>query len=167
LLYNYQMNFVPIPLYSNDGMDTTADVEVCAICLDNINIKPTHTLTECNHTFHATCLIDALRANTSCPLCRGISALTVCRAGATLRHIIAYSKSKKNTNKRLRSLINEYEKSRNDCTVKTKMYQQFCKDQKVILTHYNKLRRDKSNSIWRFRRIKRIVSSIPILPINR
>jgi hypothetical protein len=159
------MNFA-IPLYSNDDTNRAVGADLCAICLDNMNANPTHTLRECNHTFHASCLIDALRVNQSCPLCRGIPRIN-CNNGVVLRHIIAYSKSKKNKNKRLRALILEYEKARTQCSIMKKKYQQFCKDQKEILKHHTKLKREKNKCFYQFRKIKRIVSSLPIRPINK
>ena len=42
----------------------------CPVCLDVIGEK-NYTVTECGHTFHATCIFINMRmSSTSCPLCR-------------------------------------------------------------------------------------------------
>ena len=100
----------PIPLYnqSNISQQVNND-ELCAICLDNINTAPIHTLHECNHSFHSNCLIESLRINKTCPLCRGSSddrsRLRLRTNGMIFRHILSFSKSKNNKCNKLKSLI--------------------------------------------------------------
>lgn len=160
------MNFIPIPLYSNNN--TTRDVDnLCAICLDNLTDHTTHTLKECNHTFHASCLIEALRANKKCPLCRGTTQGKMPHTGVVIRQIIAYSKSKKNTNNRLKKLIRNYEIARESSKSTAKKYREFCKENKDTLKQLNKLKHDKWKSRRDFSNLKRIVANLPILPVNK
>lgn len=51
------------------------EAEVCVICCDSLSAHPTHTITECNHTFHVSCIIHWLRhaSDGSCPYCRGVT----------------------------------------------------------------------------------------------
>ena len=42
----------------------------CPICLDNIEPHNSHTIQQCNHTFHTSCIIDWFRNNHRCPMCR-------------------------------------------------------------------------------------------------
>ena len=99
----------PIPLYNNVSENSNID-ETCAICLDNINTIPTHTLNECNHKFHSICLIESLRVNIGCPLCRGRTDNSIYRRtdGTIFRHILSFCKSKKNTCKKLKAIVKKY-----------------------------------------------------------
>lgn len=46
----------------------------CPICLGTYKSKETlRTIPECNHYFHANCIDEWLRRNTTCPLCRNPS----------------------------------------------------------------------------------------------
>lgn len=40
----------------------------CCICLDDLN--PTTLKLKCNHSFHNICIIDWLKRETTCPMCR-------------------------------------------------------------------------------------------------
>jgi len=43
----------------------------CSICLKNFKIGDVNTLkTECNHCFHTSCFLKALKNKNSCPICR-------------------------------------------------------------------------------------------------
>lgn len=163
------MNFPPIPLYSNNNNNnTTADNDLCAICLENLSAETTHTLRECNHTFHSSCLIEALRANKKCPLCRGQSQQgKIPHSGVILRQIIAYSKSKKNTNKRLKELIHKYEIAREACKSSAKKYREFNKEHKNTLARLRRLKHEKWKTMRTFWHLKRIVANLPILPVNK
>lgn len=43
--------------------------ELCTICLGNLQDHDSYTLT-CNHRFHTSCIIQSLRYDQRCPLCR-------------------------------------------------------------------------------------------------
>lgn len=47
-------------------------MENCTICLENIIPVELIAVTECQHTYHRTCLITWLVENNTCPLCRSI-----------------------------------------------------------------------------------------------
>lgn len=163
------MNFPPLPIYTNDDNQTIRE-DLCAICLDSLTVNPTHTLRECNHVFHASCLIEALRENKSCPLCRGNSQGTegkIPHSGVILRQIIAYSKSKKNKNKRLKALIHQYEIEREACKSTAKKYREFNKEHNKILQRLRKLKHEKWKTMRNFWGIKRVVCNLPIMPINK
>lgn len=44
------------------------DDNLCCICLDDLN--PTTLKLKCNHSFHNVCIIDWLKRETTCPMCR-------------------------------------------------------------------------------------------------
>jgi hypothetical protein len=159
----------PIPLYNNITEISNND-DICAICLDNINTLSVHTLSECNHKFHSTCLIESLRVNTGCPLCRGQSNNQnyYRRSDATiLRHILSFCKSKKNTSKKLKTLVKTYEKIRDNNKIISKELKIFRNKYKDILkTKYDFIRK-KRTSDFKLQRIKRTILSIPIQPINK
>lgn len=162
------MNFTPIPLYSNNDNNQIVAGDICAICLENLSANTTHTLRECNHTFHSECLIEALRTNRKCPLCRGGKREEkVPHSGVILRQIIAYSKSKKNTNKRLKELIHKYEIAREACKSSAKKYREFNKEHKNTLKRLSKLKHEKWKTMRTFWGIKRVVANLPILPVNK
>jgi hypothetical protein len=51
-------------------MNSTLELE-CPICLDNIEYSKNCIITECKHTFHASCLIKSIvNDNFDCPCCR-------------------------------------------------------------------------------------------------
>lgn len=160
----------PIPLYNNVEEISNND-EICAICLDNINNLPIHTLSECNHKFHSTCLIESLRVNTGCPLCRGQNNnenYYYRRSdGTILRHILSFCKSKKNTCKKLKTLVKRYEKIRDNNKQMTKDFKTFRNKYKDILKKRQDFLRKKWTSYHKLQRIKRSIISIPIQPINK
>ena len=49
---------------------TTAVAEECAICLDPFQDASSVVLISCQHTFHKSCIMDALKQNSKCPTCR-------------------------------------------------------------------------------------------------
>ena len=44
--------------------------EVCSICREVMDDNKQNYLLQCNHRFHTECIIDSLRANNQCPICR-------------------------------------------------------------------------------------------------
>jgi hypothetical protein len=162
----------PIPLYnqSNISQQVNND-ELCAICLDNINTAPIHTLHECNHSFHSNCLIESLRINKTCPLCRGSSddrsRLRLRTNGMIFRHILSFSKSKNNKCNKLKSLIKSYERIRDSEKMYKNEYKQFMKSNKDIIQKKNYLSRKKWIAHSKLFRIKREILSLPIIPINK
>jgi hypothetical protein len=44
--------------------------ELCSICREVMDDKKQHYILKCNHRFHTECIIDSLRANNECPICR-------------------------------------------------------------------------------------------------
>jgi len=44
--------------------------ECCSICRDIIDNNKQHYTLKCNHNFHTECIIDSLRCNNECPVCR-------------------------------------------------------------------------------------------------
>jgi hypothetical protein len=115
----------PIPLYSENILtytDTNIE-EMCCICLEDINTRPTHVLNECNHKFHSSCLIESLRTNSGCPLCRGRS-VTI-KTGNIFRHILSFCKSKKNNSKKLKTIVKNYERSKDAYKTSTNEYKIF------------------------------------------
>jgi hypothetical protein len=51
------------------GLDCCADTQDCSICLNSVN-KELPTVTKCGHHFCLTCIVENMRYNTTCPLCR-------------------------------------------------------------------------------------------------
>ena len=52
-------------------IDSIPDYE-CAICLENYNIGDKVNTLKCNdiHTFHHTCMLEWVKTNDICPMCR-------------------------------------------------------------------------------------------------
>ena len=51
-------------------MNSTLELE-CPICLDNIELSKNCIITECKHTFHASCILKSIvHNNFDCPCCR-------------------------------------------------------------------------------------------------
>lgn len=44
--------------------------EFCSICREIMDDNKQHYLLKCNHHFHTECIIDSLRCNNECPVCR-------------------------------------------------------------------------------------------------
>ena len=44
--------------------------ELCSICRENMDETRQHYMLVCNHRFHTECIIDSLRTNNECPICR-------------------------------------------------------------------------------------------------
>ena len=49
---------------------TIDDDDKCTICLEPMDVEASKVTLRCGHVFHGTCIVDALRRNSSCPLCR-------------------------------------------------------------------------------------------------
>ena len=141
----------PIPLYEQTGTTGNSNIEeICAICLDNINTSPTYTLGECNHKFHSTCLIQSLRVNIGCPLCRGRTDNNNFRRtdGIIFRHILSFCKSKKNTCKQLKTIVKKYEKIRDKNNKILKEFRIFKNTHKDIFKKSRELRTKKWRSYF-------------------
>jgi hypothetical protein len=160
----------PIPLYEQTGTTGNSNIEeICAICLDNINTSPTYTLGECNHKFHSTCLIQSLRVNIGCPLCRGRTDNNNFRRtdGIIFRHILSFCKSKKNTCKQLKTIVKKYEKIRDKNNKILKEFRIFKNTHKDIFKKSRELRTKKWRSHFNLLKIKKSIMLIPIQPINK
>lgn len=44
--------------------------ELCSICRENMDDNKQHYMLRCQHRFHTECIIDSLRTNNECPICR-------------------------------------------------------------------------------------------------
>lgn len=44
-------------------------MELCSICKEDMDAEQNYML-QCNHRFHTSCIIDSLRINPECPICR-------------------------------------------------------------------------------------------------
>jgi hypothetical protein len=44
--------------------------EVCSICREDMDDNKQHFMLRCNHRFHTECIVDSLRTNNECPICR-------------------------------------------------------------------------------------------------
>ena len=44
-------------------------MELCSICKESMETEQNYML-QCNHRFHTSCIIDSLRVNPECPICR-------------------------------------------------------------------------------------------------
>ena len=156
----------PIPLYSQNEIEPN---DVCSICLDSFNNDiQNHTLIECNHTFHSTCLIGWLRVKSGCPLCRGVSNYDQYHRsnGVVFRHILSFCKSKKNNSKKLKRMYKTYEKSRDSHEEHKKILKKFKDENKDVFKMYYKLIRNRCRASSKFRRIRNEISNLPIRPIN-
>ena len=162
----------PIRLYQNNVTDHENPIEhVCSICLDNLNNnKELHTLQECNHQFHSSCLITWLRINNGCPMCRGIDERQHNfrqRNGTILRHIISFCRSKKNKCAKLKRFYNKYKNRRDEYKSKNDIMCKFKQDNKILLKEYRNIRSQRWSAWFKFLRIKNEIASLPIQQINR
>ena len=134
----------PIRLYNHDSQINN-NVEICSICLDNINSQPIHELDECKHKFHSSCLITWLRINNDCPMCRSKSKSKKIYKQTIFQHIINFCKSKKNTSKQLKLIYLKYIKLRDDCKLEKEKYKQFKSENKSII----KKHADMNLALWK------------------
>ena len=51
-------------------------MELCSICKDEMTLEQNYMLS-CNHRFHTSCIIDSLRRNPECPICRDTGAVKI------------------------------------------------------------------------------------------
>jgi len=146
-------------------------MEICCICHENLESSITHTLPECNHTFHTNCIMTWFRAptgNNKCPLCNnsGVNKLKDLdnlhwserqRAEENYKKVRASSR-RKDCPKRILKMINKLknlEKKQKDRNTNFKEFK-ISKQPDLTVTEihkkYTKFRRDK----WRlYRRIRR------------
>ena len=161
----------PINLFETQQIDEN----LCAICLDELGTVNTHTLENCNHTFHSACLIHNLQyGNLSCPMCRNISIGNDDRANyyrgyqKNLKIYLDYSK-RKNADKRVVKMVEKYKKinkEHRDAKKKSVEFRKFFNNKhKIDIKTRNKL----SSDVWRIRKKLRKISeqimTVPILPI--
>lgn len=152
-----------IPLYS-EPLYSEPHQDVCSICLEHLDCKPAHTLVECNHVFHASCLIDSLRVDERCPLCRGMTRKP--SSGMVFRHILSYCKSKKNKDKKLRTMYNKYAKTSIESKNINKEMRLFRTQNKETLKKMQKIRNKQRQLFVKLRNMKRMFANLPILPIR-
>jgi DNA repair exonuclease SbcCD ATPase subunit len=50
--------------------DETDDDKCCAICLDPMTEPLANVTLQCGHVFHGSCIVDSLRRDSRCPICR-------------------------------------------------------------------------------------------------
>jgi hypothetical protein len=167
------MSVDAINIYNNIELNINKDL--CSICLEPLN-ENIHKM-NCNHDFHASCLISWLTSGNSntCPLCRtsentNKNFYNYSNDNEKVKFIIKYSKNNK-VNKNVKKLVNNFEKLKvkNNNFLKhsreyRKKYKNFIK--KNEYQKYNvKLRRQE----WKLKRKLRIAKSdlinIPIMPM--
>jgi len=158
----------PINLFENDQI-VHQEENNCLICFENIILQNNnnHTIQECNHTFHSSCLIEWFRTgNSNCPTCRNDGARrNYRRSGHILNWILRYSK-RKNASKKVISLVNKYKKLKMDYANVKQERINYQKENKDVLKGLSKLRQ----KCWKYGRklrdVKNEIVSIPIQPLK-
>ena len=150
-------------------------MEICAICHENLESN-THTLTECNHTFHTNCIMTWFRAptgNNKCPLCNngGVNKLSDLnnlhwserqRAEENYKKVRASSR-RKDCPKRIIKMIEKLKKIEKQQKDRRKDFKEFKKSKQPDLTvdeiqkKYSKFRRGKWQLCRRIRRQKALI----------
>ncbi len=54
-----------------DCVENPCETHDCPICMDNLK-KTDLFVSRCGHQFHSTCMIQHMRNNDNCPMCRGV-----------------------------------------------------------------------------------------------
>jgi len=150
-------------------------MELCCICHENLETN-THTLLECNHTFHTNCIMTWFRSptgNNKCPLCNnsGINKLNDLdglhwtqrkRAEENYKRVRATSR-KNDCPKHIKKMIEKLKKLEKQNKERTKDFKEFKKgkfpDKTVIELHkeYCKFRRKKYIINHKIRRQKTLI----------
>ena len=160
--------------------------EVCSICYEILHENFSHTITECEHKFHSSCLIEWFRTsnNTTCPYCRNIKDREL-NSYNRYNHIIfnmkvKFSKTKKSP-KEFTKLVNEYQKLKIKVRSLDKEYKEVCNkvnkinynlsykeyltQRKFLMNNKKSIFKKRSRCRIKFFEIRNAIDLIPIKPI--
>ena len=161
----------PQPILASHEADHKAEQEICAICHVEYDEKDdVHTLPECSHKYHSSCIIQWLRTgNASCPSCRGHAAPER-RSGlvhnATYFQMVSSYARRKTSPKPVQKLYEKYKKAKANYSEHSRILREFKKTHNAILKQFDKLR----SLRYRCRRglfiAKRNLVDIPVIPAN-
>ena len=168
------MTLQPIPLFAENN---SISENTCSICLEDMNTvssQEIHTLTECSHKFHNSCIIQWLRTGKSkCPVCRGVQDEKERRRFAwyidrknMLRLVLNYSK-RKDAPKELVKMVKKYDKAREKQKVCKLELRTFNKAHKDIFKKRGKLHCESWKQTRKLRSLKNELTCIPIQPLRR
>jgi hypothetical protein len=160
--------------------------EICPICYEILYEKISHTIMECEHKFHSSCLIEWFRTsnNTSCPYCRNTKDRELnCynRYNDILFNMkVKFSKTKKSP-KEFTKLINQYQKLKLKVRMLDKEYKEVCKkvnkidrnlsykeyltQRKLLMKNKRSIFKRRSRRRIKFFEIRNAIELIPIKPI--
>ena len=142
----------------------------CAICKDELDSETTHTLPECNHNFHANCLIQWFRnGQDTCPLCRKIPNLTMFTRSnpSSYQAVKEYSKQK-SASKEIKAHVRKVETLMVKFTEAKKVKSDFLKNKsfKEKLAKFNKCRRDLWRRKWTLLNLKaQTLNNFGVIPM--
>ena len=150
-------------------------MEICCICHENLESE-THTLPECNHTFHTNCIMTWFRSpngNNKCPLCnnsginklKDLDNLHWCerqQAEENYKRVRASSR-RKDCPKNIKKMVEKLKKLEKQQKDNRKEFKEFKKSKQPDLTvneihnMWSKFRRGKWQLYRRIRRQKALI----------
>jgi len=143
---------------------------ICSICYEDINTEDNNTYTlECNHCYHAACIIKWFRNDHSnCPLCNDATIDTnLCyyQKIETIEEIKKLGR-KKSCPPNIKKTLEKIKKSKVDAKNAVITYTEFKKVNKDILDMEKKLRRNKYKQKRKIRLLEyTLLSQVTINPI--
>jgi hypothetical protein len=69
MMPTHQTSRPTTPIATPEELDPS-EIQECMICLEPVDGKSNIFVTECHHTFHASCMVRQLRHSSNCPVCR-------------------------------------------------------------------------------------------------
>ena len=155
--------------------------DICPICRDDISGFNTCTLPECNHTFHADCLVSWFRSPRdwcatdktgygTCPLCRATpfgDGPSWCTVNGRVALITQLSRKKNGLHPKIQKMIlklKEAKKKEKEAAEEIKLFR---KKYKEYFDKWDKLRKNRWRSNRRIYRLREKISEFdPIFLLN-
>ena len=137
--------------------------DVCVVCMEPLSTDHVHTMDECGHRVHSTCIIGWLqRGHLNCPTCRGnleqaeqgIPSMTLHDRAKHIRRTLGRRTNIPADLKRLLTRLRQAEASESD---HRKQFREFQMTHKDVLKQFRKLRAKRWTHARAARRCERLL----------
>ena len=155
----------PVALFVDGRTLHPQEVTNCAICTEECK-EDTHTIPECQHTFHSSCLIAWFRTGqSSCPMCRGQQHQAYPRNTSLLQMVTRYAK-RKTAPVAVKRMYKKYTDANTAYKEIKAARQAFKREHAQLFRQWEAMRTREYRAHTKFRNAKYDLMSIPIIPVR-